>query len=283
MIRISATLFLSAIACLTLVACGGTASPPTEDPVLARNEVQNAREDARQDLDALIEEGQTARDTPIVTPSGQTPVTPIAMPDPVATDMLNILTPEEVENYISGRLLTDYPSVLTAIDRQPDTPAADRPSGSANYAGFLDLTVSDVGVSTRTIGEMTLEIDLTTGALSGVADAFVGSAQATNGERSSFVHYDGTINASNGTIKTVENQVPLIDFEIDGTLNNGVNTFSVTGNMVGAPLGDTGEGFGAVAFKSDSLETVGQISSTIDGQPLSSVGNNIAILSAVRE
>ena len=270
-----------AILIISAASCGPTSQNPIEE-VDASDE---ARDAARESVDTLtegVEIDQSGSGTPVVVDPSLTPTDTTEDLDTdteteTETETLNILTNEEATVYLNERLLGDYAQVLDSIDQLDQIDFSAAPSGDLNYAGYMQVLVSNGNATGNALGEFTMTVDLGTLDVSGEANNFIGSANTGNGQSSAFVRYDGTITASNGTAVPEVTNEDLIRFDVDGTLENGVNTFGVTGNVTAGIFGDDAEGIIAFGNNSSTFPNVGQIATTVDGTSVEIPGNFVLI------
>ena len=174
-------------------------------------------------------------------------------PDP---GPLNSATATETAFYFN-ELLPDFAAVQTAATAGGIADISTLPTGSVTYDGHMLLLMGNTTVSANVIGDTSLEVNIASNAITGQATDFLGVATDHAGFNH-VAHYDGLVAISNGDISIVDD---TLAFDIDGSLDNGLNTFSVEGTLVGG-LYDDGEGLNAIGSHTG---VHGNVTAKIDG------------------
>ena len=191
-------------------------------------------------------------------------------PDP---GPLNTATVTETTFYFD-ELLPNFAAVQTAATAGGIADISTLPTGSVTYDGYMLLLMGNATVSANVIGDTSLQVNIASNAITGQATDFLGVA-TDNAGFNHVAHYDGSVAISNGDISIVDD---TLAFDIDGSLDNGLNTFSVEGTLVGG-LYDDGEGLNAIGSHTG---VHGNVTAKIDGintpQTIAT-----AVVSAVKE
>lgn len=200
-------------------------------------------------------------------------------PDPPpAPSPLNIVTPEERAAYYDTFLPT-FSAVNTAATEGGAT-AFDAPAvmGSVTYDGYMQLIMGNATVAANVIGEAVLQVGFDGGPVVGLATGFLG-VTTDEAMLRQVVKYEGTINMSGGGVTAGADGSADIAFQVDGNLDNGVNTFSVNGSLVGGFYGEGAEGLYAIG---SNTGIHGSMTTTIDG--IAGPGNiGVGTVSAIRQ
>ena len=162
-------------------------------------------------------------------------------------------------------VLPDITLVVDADEIGGITQIADLPpSSDLTYQGYLFLFVGNGAAAAQINGDATLTVRTLERSISGFADNFAGYAPDENNDMQ-LVDYDGApISISAGTL--AENGGDsVVSLDIDGVLNNGVNSFVIDGTLEGNIFGASGEGLHA--YGTSRASGAGDMSSMIDGQP----------------
>ena len=217
-----------------------------------------------------LDDGGVAGDPGGGVPGGGTP------PDPPPSP-LNIVTAAERTAYYST-LLPTFSAVNMAATSGDVTPlGATVAMGSVTYEGYMQLIMGNASVSANVIGDAALQVSFDGGPVIGAADGFLGVTPDEAMVRQ-VVRYDGVINISGGQVTAGADSSADINFQVDGTLNNGVNTFAVDGTLEGGFFGDEAEGLYAIGSYTG---VHGSMDTTIDG--VAGLGNiGIGTVSAVK-
>ena len=247
-----------------LVEQDNAAAERFRDEILALND-GNPRTDL---LTALA--AAEADITPIdeLVPPTTTPTQPVT-PTP---GQFNVMTQDEALAYINY-INTDYVGLLGRIDDFDDVSFADIPGGTATYDGFMTVFVGGNEGSTATpTGDLSLSVNLSSGATSGLADNFKGAANADGLNPQNFVNYTGSITVSGGEIIDAGGAIgQILGFDVNGSIDNGVTVFGVTGDVVSGALGPNAEGLQGAGFAADTIGNaqdrpeIGEVTFTIDG------------------
>ncbi len=127
------------------------------------------------------------------------------------------------------------------------TAAANQPtSGTLDYAGYLLIFLgnNDFSVGANVTGEATMSVLLSNQSISGQAINFLGKPNDENGTPQ-VVSYLGTVDIANGSMTQDGNGRAAITLDIDGTLDDAVNTFVVNNTLSGWLYGTNGDGLNA--------------------------------------
>ncbi len=178
---------------------------------------------------------------------------------PIVTD-LNILTAAELAAY--SVFLDDFAQVSADAVLGGHTDFGTQPvSGAVGYAGYMQIIMGNASVSANVIGDATMQVNLATEAITGSATGFIGVARDEFGTNRA-AHYEGTVNITNGTVTDNATGMDNLGFDIGGTLDNGLNRFDVSGNLVGTLYGSNAEGLYAIGSYTG---VHGDMDVTIDG------------------
>lgn len=190
----------------------------------------------------------------------------------------HIVSPEQRVAYYNT-ILPDFSAVTSVATTGPATPfMAPVTTGSATYDGYMRLIMGNTTVSANVIGNATLLVRFDGGTVNGTATDFLG-VTLDEALFQQVVSYDGTVAISGGGVTVGADGSADISFDINGQLNNGVNTFAVDGTLVGGFNGDGAEGLYAIGSNSNLHGTM-QV--TIDG--IAGPGNiGIATVSGIRQ
>jgi hypothetical protein len=145
------------------------------------------------------------------------------------------------------------------------TPFADLPTGTTvAYAGFMEvLFTSTPNANVRSA--TTLTVDMQSGATVGSATEFMGYVYNSETDTTELALYDGSITFVGATLSSTSNGGATIDLEIDGAFGNGVQQFTIAGNIDGPVYGPDANGI----YASGSYFGIGQdITLTADGAPV---------------
>ena len=180
--------------------------------------------------------------------------------DPPVTSPFHIASPEDAQAYqnlvnfifaplrdtMSARGLSDYDNVIT--------------HGSVQFDGYMNLVFVATPV-TNLMGDATLSVDLATGAASGLATGFMGVVLDDEGA-SQYVDYLGDVTISDGTLNQTIQNTAEYTLQIDGTLENGVSTYGVNGNLNGYIFGDNADALRVIGMQNFFND---DITMTVDG------------------
>lgn len=142
---------------------------------------------------------------------------------------------------MNARGLSDYDDIHTL--------------GSMQYDGYMNL-VFVVTPAANVMGNASFSVDLDSGATLGNADSFVGVVMDDQGNQQ-YIDYLGDIAISGGSL-----DASGYALQIDGALENGVNTFGVTGQLNGFLFGPNAEALRVIGTKSFFND---DITMTVDG------------------
>ncbi len=178
---------------------------------------------------------------------------------PVITD-LNVLIAVELAGY--NGFLDDFDQVRVAATAGAPTDFATQPAtGNVTYAGYMQLIMGNATVSANVVGDATLQVSLATETVSGVADGFMGIARDELGTNRA-AHYEGVVTITDGVVIDNSTGMDTLGFGIDGALDNGLNRFDVSGNLVGTLYGANADGLYAIG---SNTGVHGDMDVTIDG------------------
>lgn len=185
-----------------------------------------------------------------------------APPDPPpAPSPLNIVTPNQRAAYYDT-LLPAFSDMNAAATMGGATPfAAPAVAGSVTYDGYMQLIMGNATVAANVIGEASLQVDFAGGPITGSATAFLGVTPDEAMVRQ-VVSYEGTIDIFGGGVTEGADGSADINFQVDGLLDNGVNTFAVDGSLIGGFNGSNAEGLYAIGSNSG---VHGLMDTVIDG------------------
>lgn len=145
------------------------------------------------------------------------------------------------------------------------TPFANLPAGGAiAYSGFMEvLFASDPNANITS--PATLSVDMQTGITTGGASEFLGFVYNSATDTTELALYDGGVEFLNATVTSDRNNNANIDLAIEGTFDNGVQEFTLLGNIDGPVYGPAASGI----FASGSYFGIGQeITLTADDTPV---------------
>ncbi len=142
--------------------------------------------------------------------------------------------------------------------------------GSMQYDGYMNL-VFVVTPAANLMGNASFSVDLDSGATLGNANGFMGVVMDDQGNEQ-FVDYVGDVVISGGNL-----DASGYNLQIDGALENGVNTFGVTGQLNGRLFGPNAEALRVIGSKSFFGD---DITMTVDG---TEIDNGTAGIWATRE
>ncbi len=133
-------------------------------------------------------------------------------------------------------------SPFSGIPAQANAP----PSGTLDYTGYLMVLLgsNDFSVGANVTGEANLSVALSDHSISGQATNFLGKPNDENGDPQ-VVSYLGTVTISSGTLSSGPNDEAFVTLDIDGTIDDAVNTFVINNTLTGALYGPNGEGLSA--------------------------------------
>ena len=186
---------------------------------------------------------------------------PVDPPPPVSA--LFIASDAE-RSYYENTLRPDATAAGPASVAGGTTPFGTLPAtGSISYAGYMDISVGDATASANVTAPTNLTLQLGSGLFDGSATGFMGVAMdETLVQR--VVNYAGTIAISGGGISRGVYGNTAVTFNIDGTLDSGLNVFGIDGTLVGS-LYDTGGAGLRVRGTNTGLD--GSMMTTVDGNP----------------
>ncbi|KQI73412.1 hypothetical protein AN191_00445 [Loktanella sp. 5RATIMAR09] len=144
------------------------------------------------------------------------------------------------------------------------TPFADLPAGTIAYNGFMEVLFTSTP-NANIASPATLSVDMQTGATTGGAQAFMGYVYNSETDTTELALYDGGVSFIGATLTAAGNGNANIDIEIDGAFDNGVQQFTITGNIDGPVYGADASGI----YASGSYFGLGQdITLIADGVPV---------------
>lgn len=165
-----------------------------------------------------------------------------------------------------ANILPDIAFVVDADEVGGITQIANLPaSGDLTYQGYLFLFVGNGAAAAQINGDATLTVRTFERTISGFSDNFTGYTPDKNNDMQ-LVDYDGApVTISAGTLTENGSGEAVVSLDIDGLLNNGVNSFVIDGTLEGNIFGASGEGLHA--YGTSRTSGAGDMNSTIDGQP----------------
>ena len=183
---------------------------------------------------------------------GGTPVSPFTAPT------------EQQALYFRNDLPDDMDAVQGAYNQGGRTPFGDLPTGAAvSYAGFMEVLFTSTP-NANISSAATLSVDMQTGATTGSATAFMGYVYNSETDSTELALYEGGITFLGATL-TSNSGNANIDIEIDGAFDNGVQQFTIAGNIDGPIYGPNADGL----YASGNYFGLGQeITLTADGVPV---------------
>lgn len=198
-------------------------------------------------------------------------------PPPIISPLNIVSEPERIAYY--NTRLPDFAAVNDAATTGlPTAFDAAAVTGSVTYDGYMQLIMGNANVAANVTGDATLEVRFDGGPVTGSATGFLGVTPDEAMVRQ-VVAYEGTIDIFGGGTSEGSDGSTDITFEVDGTLDNGVNTFAVDGNLIGGFYGDGAEGLYAIG---SNTGVHGAMTTRIDG--VAGPGNvGIGTLSAIRQ
>ena len=180
---------------------------------------------------------------------------------PVPVTALNLLSPAEL-TYYQTVFRPDFAAVSAAAIAEPQTPfGSPVVSGNVTYAGYMQLIMGNQLVSANVIGNATLQLNLSTQAISGSADGFQG-ATTDEYDFAQVAHYEGIITISDGAISQSADGHYAVGMGVDGVLDNGLNSFAISGDLIGSLYGAEAEGLRVIGSYTNIH---GSMDVTIDG------------------
>ncbi|MEL6681372.1 MAG: hypothetical protein AAFQ09_01860 [Pseudomonadota bacterium] len=185
-----------------------------------------------------------------------TPPDPPAPPSP-----LNIVTPEQRTAYYD-LLLPNFSTVNSSATTGAATPfAAPAVTGSVTYDGYMQLIMGNATIAANVIGTTSVQVSFDGGPVTGSAGNFLGVTPDEAMVRQ-VVAYEGTVDIFGGGVTEGQDGSTDISFQIDGALDNGVNTFAIDGTLVGGFYGSEAEGLYVIG---SNTGVHGNINIAIDG------------------
>lgn len=156
------------------------------------------------------------------------------------------------------------------------TPFANLPtSGILTYQGYLELAIGNANASANVAAPATLDLVLSNMSISGSASGFMGSTMDENLVQQ-VVNYAGTVTISSGIVTAGGSGNAALSLDIDGSIDSGLNVFTVDGTLVGGLYGANGEGLRA---RGTNTGLDGSMVTTVDGNPgIIGVGTISALL-----
>jgi hypothetical protein len=163
-------------------------------------------------------------------------------------------------------------AVAFATDQAAELPFSDVPtptSGSLDYEGYLELNIVSAAAAADIDGIAVFSIDLSDHKISDTIDGFRGMVRDPN-TNDYLVSYDGVLDIIDGGLSLGADDEAAVFMVIDGNLDNGLNLFTINGEVEGTLKGDSG-GFLFARGTSSGLD--GYMDVTIDA--------NIAAISSI--
>lgn len=171
---------------------------------------------------------------------------------------------EEQALYFRNVMPDELSLVQSTYSQGGRTPFADLPIGTIAYSGFMEVLFTSTP-NANIASPATLTVDMGTGATTGSAQAFMGYVYNSETDTTELALYDGGITFLGASLTAASNGNANIDIEIDGAFDNGVQQFTITGNIDGQVYGPDASGI----YASGSYFGLGQdITLTADGAPV---------------
>ncbi|SIT87474.1 hypothetical protein SAMN05421665_2418 [Yoonia rosea] len=171
---------------------------------------------------------------------------------------------EEQALYFRNVMPDELSLVQSTYSQGGRTPFADLPIGTIAYSGFMEVLFTSTP-NANIASPATLTVDMGTGATTGSAQAFMGYVYNSETDTTELALYDGGITFLGASLTAASNGNAIIDIEIDGAFDNGVQQFTITGNIDGPVYGPDASGI----YASGSYFGLGQdITLTADGAPV---------------
>lgn len=197
-------------------------------------------------------------------------------PGPVSS-RLNIVTVDERIIYEEA-FLTDFVLLRDTVKLGGLAPFDALPTtGSASFDGYMQVIIGNASVSANVIGNTTLSVDLAGGPITGSASGFLGTT-LDDALVTQVVSYEGVIAITGGGVSERLTGGSAINFDINGSLDSGLNTFGIAGTLNGFLYGPEGSGLFATGSHGGLSN---DIEATIDGS--GSVPIGIASVWATKE
>lgn len=185
-------------------------------------------------------------------------------PDPPDTSPFYLATAAEAAAY-QNLIEYTFPDLRDTMLARGLTPYdAAITYGDVTYEGYMNLVFA-AATAANVLGDASLSVDLASGATTGEATNFMGTVLDDAGA-TQYVHYLGDVAISNGLLLEAADDAAYYRVEIDGTLENGVNTFGVNGQLDGYIFGDDGDALRVIGTKSFFDD---DITLTVDGAEIS--------------
>jgi len=144
--------------------------------------------------------------------------------------------------YFVGDFPDDFAAVKDAYNIGPATLYADLPRPMAvTYDGFMEITIASTP-NANIQSDATLTIDMQSGAMSGGASNFIGWAYNAETDSTELALYEGDIMFSGGSLAAGLTGDTRLEMQVDGTLENGLQDFTLTGILDGRIYGATADG-----------------------------------------
>ncbi len=162
----------------------------------------------------------------------------------------------------------DMPDELSLVQATHNdggrTAFADLPAGAITYSGFMEVLFTSAP-NANIASAATLTVDMGTGATTGSANEFMGYVYNSETDTTELALYAGGVSFLGATLTSASNGNANIDLEIDGAFDNGVQQFTITGNIDGPVYGPDASGI----YASGSYFGLGQdITLTADDEPV---------------
>ncbi len=179
---------------------------------------------------------------------------------------LNIVSDAEHDAFLQI-LDQDFRNMIAASVEGGATPYDDlSPTmGTVDYTGYMNITATVLNptVGANVLGNATLTADFVGNTLSGTATDFHEAISTFNGESIplTVVRYDGQLDLTNGVIGGTSGNVSAFTLDLSGSLDDGVKTLVVSGQIDGSFYDADANGLRAYA----GVSSGGSVSVTIDG------------------
>lgn len=161
--------------------------------------------------------------------------------DPTPTSPFNAPSEAQALYYVQD-FDTAFDAVYLNYNTGGLTPEANLPSPSVvTYQGFMEIAFETTPAG-NVHSTASLELDMQTGATTGNASEFMGWAVNPETGLEELALYVGTVEFSGGNLTTIATDKAGFDMQILGSLDNGLQEFSISGQIDGAVYGPEANG-----------------------------------------